>query len=301
MKTKYNCELKTIDTKEKAYLLGLFYSDGCISSTDNTCSILGEEKTIKNLFSKIITYFPFFKIYNHSISKINGNKYLKLSCTNKQLKEDLLNLGVYSKKSLSNLDNLRFPKLDKDFYKDFLRGYFDGDGYFVKNNSKYKIKAGIGSVNYYFICDILKILFENNISFHITFSSVEKMNSYKKKWNILSTKNMYYIQSLSFKEILKFIDYIYTDSILFIDYKKEIALDCIEYSKNFYLNYLKKENIPCPKCKNERCCYNGIRGKIPRQRMTCSKCNYRFTIDIPNIAHCSSNITEVQDQLIQKE
>lgn len=28
----YNNELKNIDSPEKAYLLGLFYSDGCIHS-----------------------------------------------------------------------------------------------------------------------------------------------------------------------------------------------------------------------------------------------------------------------------
>ena len=32
----YNNELKNIDSSEKAYLLGLFYSDGCIHSSDGS-------------------------------------------------------------------------------------------------------------------------------------------------------------------------------------------------------------------------------------------------------------------------
>ena len=58
MKTKYNSEFQIIDTEEKAYFLGLFYSDGCMS--------LGNKITIslrdydKSLLEQLVLIFPFF-------------------------------------------------------------------------------------------------------------------------------------------------------------------------------------------------------------------------------------------------
>lgn len=56
----YNNELKNIDSPEKAYLLGLFYSDGCIYSK-NCCyyaSIVLHEDD-KYLLKIIVSKFPF--------------------------------------------------------------------------------------------------------------------------------------------------------------------------------------------------------------------------------------------------
>ena len=301
MKIIYNGELKTIDTEQKAYLLGLFYSDGCVSSNSNLCSITGLKSTTLNTFHQIIKYFPFFKINNHSVSKINGNQYITLLCVNKMLKNHLLEHGLLPRKSIDYVEQPRLPLLDDCFYGSFLRGFWDGDGYFIKNDSRYKIKCGISSVNYYLLCDILKLLFEKGVNLHIRCRSKEEMNGYKKKYGIISTKDIYEICTLSFKELLKLVDFLYKENTIFIKYKKEIAESCKQYAIEEYNKYLEKENVPCPKCNHYRCTYNGIRGKNPKRRMKCSVCKHSFTVEIPNIAPDSSNIISAQNQLIHKE
>ena len=71
---KYNRELQFIDTAEKAYLLGLFYSDGCISTKGNICSMSFHKKDVDFVLN-VQKIFPFFKVVNYSKSKSNPNVY----------------------------------------------------------------------------------------------------------------------------------------------------------------------------------------------------------------------------------
>lgn len=80
----YNNELKNIDSPEKAYLLGLFYSDGCIHSNDGSyCASVTLHEDDKYLLDIILAKFPFFRL-----SKCVTHAW-SIVCTRKAIVEDL--------------------------------------------------------------------------------------------------------------------------------------------------------------------------------------------------------------------
>ena len=162
----YNNELKNIDSPEKAYLLGLFYSDGCIHSNDGSyyASIILHEDD-KYLLDIIVDKFPFFRL-----SK-NTNHAWSIVCTRKAIVEDLQANGVLFRKSTDNKEFLKLPNLDNNLIHHFVRGYFDGDG------SVYKQKLGntkidIGGTGYKMITDLVPN------SEHISLEEINKLYDY---------------------------------------------------------------------------------------------------------------------------
>lgn len=125
-----------IDSKDKAYFLGLMYADGNIyftkpkrgKSRGRMQIFLNEEdKYILEKF-KTVLKFTEGKIYK-------DNKGNRLLIHNNKLVSDLQNKGIIERKSLI----LKFPTEDqvpKSLLSHFIRGYFDGDGsFFVDKRS----------------------------------------------------------------------------------------------------------------------------------------------------------------------
>lgn len=143
-----------INTKEKAYLLGLMFADGGVSSTSNTISLTSNDLELINFFKTQIRCSK--EIYKNPSHK---NAYTYYFCSPK-MKSDLINLGCVPKKSLV----LKFPnKIPKNLLRDFLRGNFDGDGSIHKSknkNSQTQVYF-LGTKN--FVTNIKKILNKKNI------------------------------------------------------------------------------------------------------------------------------------------
>lgn len=151
---------KKIDTEEKAYILGLFYSDGYVSRNEcgfelniRDIDILEKVKnTIKGDF-KIKTRKRLYK--NREVEMCNYRMASEIIA--QQLKE----LGVFERKSLI----LQFPNDDivpDNLKRHFIRGYFDGDGSISQYGSKKQIKTlYCGCVS--FISKLNDYLFKKNI------------------------------------------------------------------------------------------------------------------------------------------
>ena len=126
----YNNEFEIIDTQDKAYLLGLFYADGCVTEfyrknktyTSTGCS-LALDKADAELLNEIKLAFPFFKMYEH-----NCGRSLCIKVTSKKTYVDLVNNGCLPRKSVDNRYNLHLPEISEELLPHFIRGYFDGDG-----------------------------------------------------------------------------------------------------------------------------------------------------------------------------
>ena len=128
----YNNQLKCnelafseVNSEEVAYWLGLLYADGYINANRNRLELGLCEKDVGH----IEKFRQFTKCQNKITYKSNplGNS-CRIGMSSKQLIDDLKRLGCINCKSLI----LKFPnetQVPKHQIYNFLRGYFDGDGY----------------------------------------------------------------------------------------------------------------------------------------------------------------------------
>lgn len=131
---------KEIKDNESAYWLGFLYADGNIRKDSNEICLELQEKD-----RKVVEDFHYYcknsnTIREHKITR--GNKtYTSFisSFSNKEVKENLINLGCMPKKSLI----LTFPnenQVPQEYIYDFIRGYIDGDGYIQYDFNKHRYR-----------------------------------------------------------------------------------------------------------------------------------------------------------------
>lgn len=132
---------ETIDTPEKAYWLGIMYSDGYISKAKYT-NKFGISINIKDI--DLLEKFKIFLQYNGEIHEYTvgdsgykpGTKYCRLLIGNNKIVSDLKKWGVVEHKSkiLCKLPNI-------PYLNDFIRGYIDGDGSLRKDYPCFQISG----------------------------------------------------------------------------------------------------------------------------------------------------------------
>jgi len=120
---------KTINTKEKAYWLGFIFADGYIESEHNGKQQYGFELTLAAHDVEHLRKFnKFMKHREDNVKFKKDTNAYRWGVRNKQLWTSLNEKGCTPRKSLT----LKFPDksifTNKVFIKDFIRGYFDGDG-----------------------------------------------------------------------------------------------------------------------------------------------------------------------------
>lgn len=271
----YNNELKNIDSPEKAYLLGLFYSDGCIHSSNGSyCASIVLHEDDKYLLDIIVDKFPFFKLSkktNHAWSII---------CTKKAIIKDLQANGMYFRKSTDNKELLRLPNLDKELIHHFIRGYFDGDGSVYKQKQG-NTKIDIGGTGFNMITDIIKVLYDNGITVNMTC---------KYAGTGLRKHDFYVLYTSSDKISKQFANYIYRDcEDLYLKRK---------YDKLYFIpEYNRMERLQCPICGGTNTVRGGTRQMLHglMYRGYCKDCKKQFSITAPQ----SSNILSGGDELLE--
>lgn len=143
---------KKIDSHEKAYLLGIMYSDGGIDVKSNGIQLVSNDEDLLDFFKKEISLSK--EVYSNP----SHPKAKTIYFSSEEMKRDLVSLGCSPQKSLT----LEFPREDqvpKDFIWSFILGYFDGDGCISgKRHPQVKI------ISSWRFCEQLKqFLLDNNI------------------------------------------------------------------------------------------------------------------------------------------
>ena len=140
-----------IDTPNKAYILGFLFADGSNCKTKSTIvmSLQEEDKQIlEDIRNEIESEKPLeYLDYSskHDFGYHYKNQY-RLLFFSTHMCNSLENIGMIPNKSL----RLDYPVIDPCFNKDFIRGYFDGDGSFTcrqVDNCKYNWLITITSTN----------------------------------------------------------------------------------------------------------------------------------------------------------
>ena len=114
-----------LDSEEKNYWFGFIFADGSLNQEGGVRVELqrGDLNHLEKL--KIaLSYTGVIQETQHLTPAGNMNNYSALRVTRKKFYQDLINLGFSQNKT----SNPEVPKIEEKYYKDFLAGFFDGDG-----------------------------------------------------------------------------------------------------------------------------------------------------------------------------
>jgi len=202
-----------INTQEKAYILGLLYSDGSNNPDKSTIaiSLQEEDKEILEQIRKIInSEKPLEYIDNsnkHDFGYSYKNQY-RLLMFSKHMCESLSSLGVVKNKSLI----ISFPNfLSDSLLPHFIRGVFDGDGSIYqayRNENNLPIVVTITATNDF--CLKLKSIVQDTLSINGGVYEASCHNGITK------------VFSLSGRNVCKvFLDWIYKDATIYMQRKHD--------------------------------------------------------------------------------
>lgn len=206
----------TIDNQDKAYILGLLYADGSNSISKSTVSISLQEEDvdilekIKNIVgsSKPLEYLDYSNKHDYGYNYKNQYRLLFFS---KHMCDALNHIGMIPNKSLK----LEFPNIDKELYKHFIRGYFDGDGSLVqriKNRNNHPVLVTITSTDSF--CNAVNKIINKELNIKGCITDASCKNGMTK------------VLSISGRNVCKiFLDWIYEDANLFLQRKYNRYLD----------------------------------------------------------------------------
>lgn len=202
---------KEINTEEKAYYLGFIFADGSISEYGFSISINEKDSYLLDNFRKAINSKGVITTSirgKSSMSRfvINGKKH-------KKFYDNLNKYGIVPNKT-KNTFHLPYEKIPKKYWKDFLRGLIDGDGWVIKTaENRYKI----GFVTQYETTAEDFVFMINEII--------------EEKWNnkILTPKNKYAVVQFQKYSIVKQIaTVLYADNNICLSRKFRIAQEIID-------------------------------------------------------------------------
>lgn len=167
---------------DMAYILGFLAADGCVYEKVNEIKVALssiDKPFLENVLGKTLgSTFPI-----HDYITKDGFAVSEVRYSSAQIKKDIAEYGIIPKKTYS----LTFPKkLQKEFYLDFIRGYFDGDGSI--STAGQGIRWQICAYNREILQSIIDILFEHDIP---RVNIYKKGNTYYFQYSTKATKKIY--------------------------------------------------------------------------------------------------------------
>ena len=175
-----------------AYVLGFLFADGNIIHTQRGTWFWSIQITDKEILEKIKKKMG----SSHQLSerkKKPGHKQLyRLQIGSKDMCKDLLALGLTERKSKTIL----FPEIPLEFFPDFLRGYFDGDGGVwigpknKRNNKTFIINTFFTSGSKKFLISLISMLAKMGLTGG---SLVKKERGFDLKYSIRDSLILYKI------------------------------------------------------------------------------------------------------------
>ena len=131
-----------IDTDNKAYVIGLLASDGCLYKRENHQGLiqLSLQKVDEQILKDILIDFK----SNYPIN--TTDKMCSFSITNDKAFNRLNEIGLHPKKTWTIDIKEILSNIPKEHWRGFFRGYFDGDGC-ITSVDHFKTLSGV-SINY---------------------------------------------------------------------------------------------------------------------------------------------------------
>lgn len=203
---------KVIDTEEKAYILGLIASDGCITNK-NYFAISSTDYDVLEFIKKELDYTGEIYIPEREEND-NWNITYRINFSSSSICNDLKAYGIFPNKSLK-YDNM--PIISKELMRHYIRGYFDGDG------SLWKSKC-ISNYKYQYDRWGFSIIATENKCINLYNYFLETINE---KGHIVNSKTneMKYIKFDSRRALTKIYNLLYTNSFCYMKRKHKKWLE----------------------------------------------------------------------------
>lgn len=215
-----------IDTEEKAYTLGVLYSDGnnLQHPTSGGFTITQLERD-RDILEKIKISIKSTYPLKEETQKTNGKTRFTLYVYDKSISKKLENVGVFKNKSLI----LKFPTfISDDLMPHFIRGYFDGDGSIWEGKRKKMVVKNERKP------DAKRERIVHNVKFNFTGSEtfipdlqnylIEHCGFTKTKLNYSKSKIEHKHCTLEYsgrKNVFKLYEYMYSNATIFGERKKK--------------------------------------------------------------------------------
>lgn len=208
-----------IDSELKAYLLGYIVADGCITiehrkeKPNSPIRRVQFQPSIDDL--QVITLIRDVIAPNNKLTIIkskrpNRKDTIKLRLANKKIVNDLISLySIHPRKTYDK--NFKFPNMDKQFKRHFIRGFIDGDGSIGQRHFSMIVNSKL------FLEDILKEFLEEitDLKYYI----------YEENRKFTTYYSLHF--SVNKKSKVDLFNYIYKDSIYKLDRKYNKALNIV--------------------------------------------------------------------------
>lgn len=203
-----------IDTEDKAYFLGFLYADGSLINDP----IKKRYKIYLKLHTKDIhILYSFIKCIDGDMKpwKHGQRNISQVALSGRKIVADLERIGLHPNKTFT----IKYPIIDQDLERHFIRGYFDGDGCIrVKKDKKHESKYG----DLRFVSGSIDML--NKINERMNFLFGTNINNIYGPKN----KNYKYIGWASMKDIELIYYAFYKNSNFFLHRKRNIFDEVIK-------------------------------------------------------------------------
>lgn len=183
-KYKINDNFFSQQNENMAYLLGFFAADGCVYEKDNgiKLTLASIDRPFLEQVNNILGSTYTIKDYETK----DGYRNSELRFTSPQIKKDFADYNIVPRKTY----NFKFPtKLQKQYYRDFIRGYFDGDGS-ISTAGPQAIRWQLCSHETDVLEKIVSFFEENGIK-RVTIQKVSGKNLYFIQYSTKATKEIF--------------------------------------------------------------------------------------------------------------
>ena len=208
-----------IDTPEQSYWLGMVASDGCITET-NYFAISLVDKDVLDKLKADLEYTGEVYQTTHVDDGYNRQPTYRINFSSKPLCDALRRIGIKECKSLSF--NEIPSAIPKEFLRDFIRGYFDGDGSIFTG----KVSSTVKGKYYEYITWQAGIIATPQLCRHIHNVFLDEFD-YDCPLHTSKTDGMNYVMVYDNKVLTKLYSYMYDNASRYMQRKHDKWQDCL--------------------------------------------------------------------------
>lgn len=222
--------LDELNNANKFYFLGYFYADGYIPEKKKAISVDSIDKEILEKFKKLFdSDRPLQPIHPKNP---NSKEVWSFRINSILIHKRIHELGCDNEKTTTAKFpiNLFYEENSKQFLRDFIRGYFDGDGslYLIYSNVD-NCRGGISIVGSFDFIKKLQEILKEELG----------INSYFKKG-----KGAYYIEFKKVQAVYDFLNWIYYDNVeTYLQRKFNLAKEYFEIRKQLEIEREERKRI----------------------------------------------------------